>query len=176
MPSNYELQTGNDWVPRLAVLFLNSLKTKTQLPADEVERARQELYYECKDNPENFDLLHGCSFKNQDEVEKFCNSKSDCIGYIKGMNTERIYFIPLKKEPVKLPAELKTEGSGQSIFYKKAGNGSMDQNTIYIIIGVVVLLILLGLFMFLKRRSNQDYQMYQDYQQPQYYATEYPTQ
>lgn len=175
MPSNYELQTGNDWSPRLGVIFINSLKNKTQPPADEVEKARQELYYECKAKPENFDIILGCSFKNQDEVETFCNSKSDCIGYIKVL-TDQISFIPLRKEPVRLPAELNTNDMKQSVYFKKAGTGSMDQNTIYIIIGVVVLLILLGLFMFLKRRSNQDYQMYQDYQQPQYYATEYPTQ
>ncbi len=173
MSSNYELQTGNDWVPQIAVLFFNSFKTKTQPPADEIEKARQELY-ECTDKPENKGLF-GCEFKTKDEVEKFCNSKSDCIGYIKGISKDyTTVFMPLKKNPVKLPDELKFEGFGQSIFFKKAG--TMDKNTIYIIIGVVVLLILLGLFMFLKRRSNQDYQMYQDYQQPQDYAAEYTTQ
>jgi LPXTG-motif cell wall-anchored protein len=172
MFSNYELQQGNDWVPRLLILFSKAFKTKTQPPADELEKARQELY-ECNDKPEN-QTLFGCSFKTKDEIETFCNSKSDCIGYIKGTGNDRTDFIPIKKEPVKIPDELKGEGFGQSIFFKKTG--TMNKNTIYIIIGVVVLLILLGFFMFFKKRSNQDYQMYQDYQQPQDYSAEYTTQ
>jgi len=168
MSSNYELQTGNDWAPKYLILFIQAMKTGKEPPADELEKAKQEMFA-CKES------AFGCSFKNQDEVETFCNSKSDCIGYIKSI-TDQINFTPLRKEPVILPAELKTNNTAQTLFFKKTGTATMNKNTLYIIIGVVGLLILLGLFMFFKKSSGQDYQMYQSYQQPQDYIDEYPTQ
>lgn len=156
MSSNYELQTGNDWVHKIVLLFIQTLTTGKEQPADEVERAKQEVFNDCKDNPEH-NSPFGCFFKSQNEVEKFCNSKNDCIGYIKSINDNLIEFTPLRKEPVRLPAELKTGNisMGQSVYFKKKGTGSMNKNTNYIIIGVIVLLILLGLFMFLKKSNQQ---------------------
>jgi LPXTG-motif cell wall-anchored protein len=160
MSSNYELQTGNDWVPKYLILLFQAMKTGKEPPADELEKAKQE-FFACKES------AFGCSFKNQDEVETFCNSKSDCIGYIKSV-TDQINFTPLRKEPVILPPELKTNNTAQTLFFKKTG--TMNKNTLYIIIGVVGLLILIGLFMFFRKSSDQDYQ------QPQDYIDEYPTQ
>jgi len=150
MSSNYNLQEGKDWL-------FSFMKTLFEMPQninkDEFEKKMNDIFkdsekemFSCKDNQENQGMF-GCEFLNEEDVQKYCDSKNDCLGYIKFYeDLSKMYkYVPTKKTPIKNNNEqLKTE-LGEILFYKKKENKDkifgMDKNTFYIILIIIVIII-----------------------------------
>ena len=150
MSSNYNLQEDKDWMfsfmkPLFDIPKNIGFNEFSQKITEISIKANEEVFL-CLNDLKNQGVF-GCQFKSQEDVEKYCNSKDDCIGYLKGFDalngfyglkdvdiikvydgfkgfdtlkkTNTYIYIPTKKLPIKNENEnLKTE-FGEISFYKK---------------------------------------------------------
>jgi hypothetical protein len=157
MSSNYNLQEGKDWILNSISLFFESIDNPNISPDSFQNEVIMELYT-CSGKNQG---VFGCEFKSEEEVQKYCDSKNDCIGYLKGFDDEKKIntYVPTKKLPIKN----KIEGLiGEVSFYKKQNNLKktdetktdetktdetknkilgMDKMTFYILLIVVLMII-----------------------------------
>jgi len=159
MSSNYDLQEGKDWM-------FSYMKPLSDIPKNigfdqfnqkitEISIKANEEVFLCLNDLKNQGVF-GCQFKSQKDVEKYCDSKDDCIGYLKGFDalngfyglkdvdiikvfdgfkgfdtlkkTNTYIYVPTKKIPIKNNNEqLKTE-LGEISFYKKKEEKENKEN------------------------------------------------
>ena len=152
--SNYKLEEGNSWIfSSMKPLF--DLSNNQNITEEEFEKKMQDIFKEaekemfsCKDDLDNQGMF-GCEFTTKEDVEKYCDTKNNCIGYLKGYDAlKKIHtYIPTKNLPIKNNDEkLKTE-LGEILFYKKNEKNEkdkilgIDKNTFYIILIVILMVI-----------------------------------
>jgi len=151
MSSNYNLEEGNSWIfSSMKPLF--DLSNNQNITEEEFEKKMQDIFKEaekemfsCKDDLDNQGMF-GCEFTTKEDVEKYCDTKNNCIGYLKGYDAlKKIHtYIPTKNLPIKNNDEkLKTE-LGEILFYKKNEKEKIlgiDKMTFYIILIVILMII-----------------------------------
>ena len=156
MSSNYNLQEDKDWM----FSFMKPLfEMSNNINEDEFEKKMIDVFKEsekeifsCKDKSENQGMF-GCEFFTQEDGEKYCDSKNDCLGYIKFYepSIKTYKYVPTKKLPIKNNNEELKTILGEVLFYKKKENKDkifgIDKNTFYIIL--LIILIIIG-YMFYK--------------------------
>ena len=153
MSYSYNLEEGKNWMfsymkPLFDIPKNIGFDEFSQKITEISIKANEEVFL-CLNDLKNQGVF-GCQFKSQEDVEKYCNNKDDCIGYLKGFDalngfdglkdvdiikvfdgfkgfdtlkkTNTYIYIPTKKLPIKNENEnLKTE-FGEISFYKKKEN------------------------------------------------------
>lgn len=148
MSSNYNLQEGKDWSLNTSLVINEVMKTNdsNEIKMKKINEEASNELFSCDDDKSNKGIF-GCQFKSKESVEKYCNGKNECIGYL--TLKDKDIFFPIKKTPGKLTDEMKNNIEEVSYYKHKDRDDKilgMDKNTFYIVLGVgiIILIIIIG--------------------------------